>query len=359
MIVYIVLAILVWLLKLVLLDCYNDSKKFLIISFICITIVLGFRGNSVGVDTYAYSVLFDRAKDMTWSDIFASFPRVVYMFDQYGFPQTVECFYVAYCKIVALLFGNFQWSLIITAIIISIGFGKFIYENCDNVFLGVYVFLCESIFINSFNLQRQIMAMAIVTFALPYIREKRMLKAGVIIMVASLFHNTMLLCMLLIPVYYVKNKRHFLKIQAIITVAFPVLVPVMIKIVSAILPRYAAYFSMTNNSSARGIWVLWLFEFIIIILSYFRLEINKYSFYIYFGALLYFGFELLGLSASYLSRVSLTFAPSLILLFDRGMYLFEIRSRKIYCSALYLLLTMFYLSYVLRGSAMSYTFFWQ
>lgn len=49
---------------------------------------------------------------------------------------------------------------------------KFVYENAhEHIFMGTYIYLCESLYMNSFNAMRQVLALAIAVQAYTVLKK--------------------------------------------------------------------------------------------------------------------------------------------------------------------------------------------
>ena len=98
--------------------------------------------------------------EATWKTIFTSGTDIVYD-TIWNVDRSMEVGYVLLNKIVRIFTSNAQWILVIIAFTTCYLMAKFVYDNCDRVFLPTYIIFCESLYMQSFNLARQTLAIAI------------------------------------------------------------------------------------------------------------------------------------------------------------------------------------------------------
>ena len=86
--------------------------------------------------------------------------QTTYSTTAWGYANKVETFFLLFAKITMVLFGSSQMLLIIMALSTFVLFGKFILDNTTNVVMAILILLCESIFMQSFNLGRQLFSVS-------------------------------------------------------------------------------------------------------------------------------------------------------------------------------------------------------
>ena len=132
--------IIMWFL-IVVASCFASRSNykvqyFLFFSFGLMTLVLGLRGANVGEDTKMYLNIAERVTNITWRDVFSSFPTSQWGYISYGmlsgFSEQTETLFLAYCKIIMCIFHNAQVVLFITAVITNVLIAKFILDNLES-----------------------------------------------------------------------------------------------------------------------------------------------------------------------------------------------------------------------------------
>lgn len=338
------------------------KKLFFLISSILLIAILGFRGKYVGEDTITYIKIANSVEWLSWKEILSQFPRssygrIVYADGSY-YTETMETGYLILNKIVMQIFHNPLYVQLLVATIICIGFMKFIYDNSENVFLSVWVFLCESLYISSFNGQRQLLAMAISIQAYTYVKNEKYMKACIYILIGALFHASALIYFLLLLISMIKKYKTGIKVSIVAMGVATVSLSAIAQIVSYIFPRYASYF---HNSYWRGsvggtvlVWAIEIFIFIVI----YRSEISNYQDYVCLAILpLYLGMEIIGIQLTAIGRVALYFRAFMILLFPG--FLKYLKNRELKLVYLFGLMGINFLQYcsAISSATRAYSFF--
>lgn len=340
-----------------------SKKTFLTLSFLTMALVLGLRGETVGEDTAHYIDVFVRTNYISWKTLFTSGTDIVYD-TIWGVDRSMETGYLLLNKVVGVFTSNPQWMLIIVAFLTCYLLAKFVYDNCANVFFPIYIILCESLYMQSFNLARQILAIAIGLQAYTLLKENRAhstIKAVVTVIVGFLFHKSALVLLLLIPLWRIKDNRKAMKYILIGSALTPFLITVFSKIISFIIPRYAGYFE--NNyweANVGGIALLWIVEYLMVlyIFRHYKNEDGKEIFIAAACTAIYISFELVGLKLTAFTRIALYFRAFLIFLFPYFSRYIRPRSRLIYKMGLNVILSVLFLRYA-SIPARLYYFFWQ
>ncbi|AKP76103.1 Transmembrane protein EpsG [Priestia megaterium Q3] len=241
MYVYVALLIATVLIHFVCLIIQNNRRRkisFLIISSIPFIVIMGMRDRFVGTDAIQYYSAFKNiiASDYGWLD---------YKETRY------EVGYYLLNKIVGVFTQDPQIFLFITSIIIVTGIFVFIYQNSKNPFISVLLFQTLYFYCNSFNLLRQYIALAIAINCIFFIKEKKLFKASLVIILASTFH-TSALCLFPIAIILCKfkitkaNMTKFLCGILFISLSIPFIIQMSVEL----FPRYQFY--LTYDSVYNG-----------------------------------------------------------------------------------------------------------
>lgn len=175
--------------------------------FIPLLLVSALRGPNVGTDTENYLYGFKLIKEAAFNEVF----NVV----------RYEPGYVLLVKFISLLVDHEQVLLIVTSIIVLIGIFIFIYLNSPNVMLSVFLYLALYLYFFSFNGVRQAIAMSIVVSGFHYILERKFLKYLLIIILASLFHQTSIIFIIFYFFYGIKvNLKNVFFILGVFSIMF-------------------------------------------------------------------------------------------------------------------------------------------
>lgn len=344
--------------------CKKIPKKFfLTISFLTMALVLGFRGINVGEDTAHYIDVFEKTHSISWKTLLTSGTDVVYE-TIWNIDRSMEVGYMVMNKFIRIFTSNSQWLLIIVAFLTFFLIAKFVYQNCEKVFLPTYIFFCESFYMQSFNLMRQTLSIAIGLQAYTILKSKcknSILKSIITIFIAFLVHKSAIVLLILIPLWLVKDRKNILKFIIIGGTIAPVIIDFMSKLILAIVPRYAGYFE--NNyweANLGGIVILWAIEIFMIAYIFCKYK-NKDGQEIFLTTaciVIYISLEIVGLKLTAFNRVSLYFRVFLVFLFPFFSKYLNRESRLIYKIGLIVLLSALFLRYANTPSRFYY-FFWQ
>ncbi len=362
MIIYIFELLLIWFFGILLYKKIISRKSFVYIIVILLSLILGLRGITVGEDTRHFMDMFNYISHIPWGKILTGGTNVVYN-TVYGGDLTVEIGYTILNKLVSMFTTNPQWILLICAFITNILVGRFILRTSNDVFTAVYIYVCESLYMQSFNLMRQFLAIAIAIQAYEMIKNKRYVCGAAIVLLASCFHTSALVMLGLFPIMMFRNQKKAIKYIFAGAVLVVFSVPLMQYITNNFLLKYSVYFTVNYwEVSARGQVLLWITEIMICVFLYFRChneEINLSNCYIAIsGSLIYLAFEVVGLRISGFQRIALYYNIFIIFLFPCFLYEFKKKDRIFIKTGLYFVLTVAFLS-AASIPARLYHFFWQ
>lgn len=327
-------------------------------------LVIGLRGQSVGEDSRMYLSMATLTDSMTWKTVFSGFPKSTSFVYEYEngtyYDSKTETFYLALNKLIMSVTHDAQWVLLVVAILTCIGFGKFIYDNCkDHIFLGTYVFLCESLFMSSFNASRQTFSMSIAINSYTCIKKKEYLKGLFLILIASTFHLTSIVYLALFPIDWLSRKEKSLKYVMIGALALVPMLGTIQMIVNKVSPYYATYLRVSYwKSNIGGTFFLWAFELIILVSFMLKKNLEKDEYFAIACTAIYLSIEVAGLQYTALTRLAMDFSVFLILLFPRFLRYQKGARMVIYLLIVGVLLTGEYFSYA-SSPARNYVFCWQ
>lgn len=340
-----------------------SKKSFLIICFFLMSIVLGLRGENVGEDTLHYIEVFEKTNNLSWKTLLTSGTDVVYE-TVWNVNRSMEVGYLLLNKIIGIFTDNGQWLLILVAFITYFFMAKFVYDNCKDVFFPTYIILCESFYMQSFNLARQALAISIGLQAYTLLKKNNkysIINAIITIFIAFLFHKSAIVLFFLIPIWLIKDNRKWLKLILLGSGFLPLFVIFFSKIILIAIPRYASY--LENNyweNSVGGIIILWIIEIFMIIYIFKKYNNNdgKEIFITTVLTALYLSLEFIGLKFTVFSRITLYFRIFLIFLFPYFTKYIRPNSRLLYRTGMIVLLSIFFLRYA-STPVRIYYFFWQ
>lgn len=196
----------------------SDSARKNYIKTICFILILqsGLRNVAVGDDTFNYFLTFEENKAFSWEYIYSSF------IEYYKYGMGKDPGYLLFQKIIQIFTDNYHVYLFIVAVLFFSALGSFIYKNTKSVFDAMLAFIIYSVLFYSFFSVtgiRQTIATAATLYAYELIKNKKMIRFFIIILLASTIHKSALI---FIPFYFIaqiKNTKYFYRIVLLL---FPV-----------------------------------------------------------------------------------------------------------------------------------------
>lgn len=168
-------------------DIIKKNKKYLILIIGILTLFLILRSSKVGIDTINYRRIFNYCNEKNIIELLTY--------------ERHEIGYKYYNKIISL-FANYQIFLCITSVVTMIGIYFFIKNNSKNYFLSLLIFITFNFYGYTFGILRQSIAISILLFGYKYITEKKFSKFLLSVILATLFHKTAFIFIIL---YFIKD----------------------------------------------------------------------------------------------------------------------------------------------------------
>lgn len=354
MTIYIVLWALVCTAAYITLQYKFRAEYFVWFSFALMAAVLALRGPYVGEDTAMYLEIGERMKQIPWQEVFSSVPTLEWKPD-----NAMETGYLAYCKLIVTIFRDPQWVLAITAILTSALIAKCILDHSRNedAIFATYIYMCDSLFMNSFNVMRQILALSFAVQSLQQIKRKNHIGAAVWLLLAVSFHKSAILFLPAAVLYRMKwNKKQY-PFFVVGVACLPVMMPLIIKIASLISSKYANY--LTGGfwgSQLRGTLLMWAAIVFIIPVIFVAPRTDEFDWYLVYMATTYIAVELVGVRLTLVARAAIYFRVFLVFLFPAAKKYFDAKTRVFYIAAVVVMMTFSYFSYA-DSPARIYHFF--
>lgn len=179
------LVLLVW----AALFCFRKPSKvknlvFVMIAFTQLFIIMAFR-KQIGYDYNMYAVGF---RNMARS----GFDVLSYKDWEPGF--------VIFTKLLGMInIMDYQWYMVILSIIAIVPAALFIYKNSEAPWISTILYVNMFLFFMSMNFLRQMIALSLLMLAWHFMKKNKFILFAVIIIIASFFHQTVLI---MLPAYF-------------------------------------------------------------------------------------------------------------------------------------------------------------
>lgn len=127
---------------------------------------------------------------------------------QRGMPHYMEIGFQWICKLVAGINDNPRIVIIIFAVATCYFYLRAIWDQSDDIFFSVFIFLTWGYYFMTFNTVRNYFALSLTLFSIKHLAKKEYFRFVFIVVIAALFHKSALVC---IPIYVAALKKYKLK----------------------------------------------------------------------------------------------------------------------------------------------------
>lgn len=169
------------------------QSKILGLFFLICFCLLAFRASNIGSDTSNYLSQFYVARNMSWRD--------------YLREKSSEIGFTVLTKLISEISGSGQFYLAIIAFLSVYPLAKLYREESESPILTISLYLILPMFAMQFSGLRQAVAMAFVPLAYSYVKTKRWGRFLAVVLIATLFHKSAWLILLLYPTYHINISR--------------------------------------------------------------------------------------------------------------------------------------------------------
>lgn len=237
----------------------NLSSKYFVVITLCILVAVPALRTNIG-DTYVYKQSFESMGSKTLVDIFNDYGDVGYY---------VFTFYLYKIS------SNPQIMIFVTALITQVCYFKFFYKYRTYLELEIFMYITSGYFFVTMNGIRQSLAAGILVLATKYLIDRNLKKYLLIVIFASLVHQSALIMIL---VYFIVRSKPFSKetfimiFGAVIGVMlFNELIPLLFKLLQG--SNYEHYEQVFKEGTEQGANIFRVFVVMVpVILSYLKKE---------------------------------------------------------------------------------------
>lgn len=183
------------------------ATRFIFFVSIALVVLSGLRHKGVGNDTYAYMMIYDNLRDITWSEVFEDFIRrfVAPMGNDEKDPGMLILI-----KILHFLQLDSRAYLFVVSSMVMIPLGRFVYNNSKKLetVLFTYFFYVSLFYAYLPNSAiRQSVAFSFVLWAYLLFQKNNLYLGILVIVIGALFHKSSLISLVIIPLLYVRNVK--------------------------------------------------------------------------------------------------------------------------------------------------------
>lgn len=177
-------------------ECDDKSRKFVgLLFFFIVFLFMGLRSPEVGNDSMQFYQAYTRIKVTPWTN---------YTSERYEFG------FFALCKGLGIFFPHPQTLFLFTGLVFAFSVYRFIRMYSNNIALSCVLFLFLNLWAVYMNLIRQILALCIILYFLDALFHEKRLQFCLGVFLASLFHRSALVCLVMLVFYKKPFKKKFL-----------------------------------------------------------------------------------------------------------------------------------------------------
>lgn len=187
-------------------------KPFIIFVCLLLFLISGFRHETVGSDTYGTMMMFERTVTKPWNDIISNFIINYTNPTELGKDPGEEVFY----KLISYVVPNSRVFLFVIAGITITSFGYFFYKNCNSLKEVMFSFFFYITFFYQYlpnSAARQSLAVSIILWSYLFLKKKKYVFFTLFVLLASTFHKSSLICLILIPLMCLTNVKSVYKLS--------------------------------------------------------------------------------------------------------------------------------------------------
>ena len=175
-----------------------------------------------------------------------------------------EIGYVLLCRLLEMTFESDRVLLLAMGVLILLPFGRFYDRESSQPMVALMAFVALGMYMHAIIFWRQLAAMAILTFAIPYIRQRKLLPFLLILLAAMSFHKTAVVFLWIYLIYNIPIGKWFLIGCAGLAVVLGVFGNAIIDLGIALLyPLYALFtrLSIGGYTLLALLWVVTLLSY--------------------------------------------------------------------------------------------------
>lgn len=175
----------------------NSKRIFLVVSFIILATISGFRTVDVGMDTEQYYRAYQRIN---------SYNSIIDAFN-----ERYEKGFVVLCYTLGKISSDPQVLIFVTSIFINFCVLRFIDKNSKNVVYSVFLYITLNFYFSYMNIMRQAISICFLLLSYQNLREKKYFLYFVDVIFAILFHSSAILGLLFIIADKFEYKKKYNK----------------------------------------------------------------------------------------------------------------------------------------------------
>lgn len=282
---------------------YNNYNFYLITWFFLAALVMGLRGLTVGVDTANYYSKFLDISSSSWSAIF----RNTHYFKYNG----LEMGYVCFAKICSIFVDDYIFFQFVLANIYCFTMMTFFKKTVKFKIILTTVFLGSGLYLLAFNINRQMIAVALTALSWNCLCNGKKFKALILLLLSATFHTSSFVFLIAYFFYIIRKRKILFKISVLFLIIASINYKYVINLISHNIVVYGNYYENARTKQTIGMSII-IFSIIMLLAIYILLGRGKFSViekvYALF-ATIYVICNIIGLYFNYFERIGVYFLP--------------------------------------------------
>lgn len=285
---------------------WENKNLFLIPAFFGLFFVMGFRGISVGADTYNYSLVFNSISKLPISNVLSEF-----------YPCDVEIGFAILAKISSIIIDDYYFFQVFISFLFCFLMYRFVRDNATGYMTATILFMSLGIYLFSFNGIRQMLAVAFIVNAWSEWRKSNYKAVIILSLIAISIHFSAVVSVCIFAIYSIRNNRKLVVASFLIVLIFPYLFNDVLPFVAKYLTAYDNYYGNNREiQEANLVKVLWGIEGLIALYILFdKKKFHAEDQFVALMSLINVTSNIISQYFNYFERIGLYFSPFLILLF--------------------------------------------
>ena len=343
----------------------NVSKLVIPMATIPLLFFMSFRAINVGADTKQYVFVFNQISNISLFDLFKTNTYAV----GGRYRLSFEYGYRLFNKLVSYFSTDGQAITVANSILIIFLLSLLIKKRSMHPALSIWLYITLGVFQTEMNMSRNAIAILICYLSLQFIKEKKLVKYILCVLIATLFHTSSIL---FIPLYWIVDKvkltpklmRKILIIAIVLGFGFSIVRQFLI----TSLPFGYGRYLIGNNTKLESLAV-GVMHLLLVLLTWIMMDRAKKSEAIQaetigiwmFTANIFF--FCIGYDVHYAVRMAALFGPYLIILIP-NLLMKGIETENKRFNAIVIIIILTGITYILRlrinniGATVPYEFFW-
>lgn len=236
----------------------KGERLFVIVTFVLFFILLGFRSFSFGNDTKTYVAFFEQVLTSTDNIL------------KYGY---FENGYVILNILLTKITTNPRVLIVLLSLLNCLVMARVILKESHDKYLSVIMYIGLMFLYDSTTMLRQFLALTIVVAAYKYVKERKIIKFALLILLASQFHTSSLICFIIYPLYKLKLDKKIVIGVLVLSILCTINIGTLINLASTVFKYHFGYTTRIGNIHISNI-IYTLMYFVIFAISYYFINIR-------------------------------------------------------------------------------------